>query len=81
MLIHFHITISRKQTLNMQQAKTRGVVRSELRGGPSHFFGRINFEPRAPKVPLVKGETFGEDLGPLHPTGSELRPAQLLRPK
>ena len=33
------------------------------------------------EVPLVIGETFGEDLGPRHPTSSKPRPAQLLRPK
>ena len=31
-------------------------------------------------APIVIGETFGEDLGPRRPTGSEPRPAQLLRP-
>ena len=37
-------------------------------GGPSQFFGRINFEHRAPQVPLIIGETFGEDSGPWRPT-------------
>ena len=44
-------------------------------------FGRIHFEHRAPQEPLVIGETFGGDSGPRRPTGSEPRPAQLLRPK
>ena len=31
-------------------------------------------------MPLVIGETFGEDSGPRRPTSSEPRPDQLLRP-
>ena len=49
-------------------------------GGSKPFFRRTHFEHGAPQVPLVIGETFGEDLGPRRPTGSEPRPAQLLRP-
>ena len=56
-----------------------------LRGGgggvQAIFLGRIHFEPRAPQVPLVIGETLGGDSGPRRLTGSEPHPAQLLRPK
>ena len=51
------------------------------RGGSKPFFCRIHFDPRAPQVPLVIGETFGKDVGPRSPTGFEPCPAQLLRPK
>ena len=44
-------------------------------GGVQAFFRRIHFEHRALQVPLVIGETFGEDLGPRRPTGSKPRPA------
>ena len=59
------------------------VIFRYLRGGPSYFFGRTHFEHRAPQdVPLVIiGETFVQGSGPRPPTGSEPRPAQLLRPK
>ena len=52
-----------------------------LKGGQSKSFGRIHFEHRAPQVPLVIGDIFGEDSGPRRPTGSDPRPAQLLRLK
>ena len=42
---------------------------------------KINFEFRAPQVPLVIGETFGEGSGPRRQTGSELRPGSQLGAK
>ena len=53
---------------------TTRFFKNPLRGGPRLFFRRIHFENRAPQMPLVIGETFGEDLGPRRPTGSKPRP-------
>ena len=49
--------------LALRSSKFSKLVSSEV-GGSKPFFGRIYFEPRAPQMPLVKGETFGEDSGP-----------------
>ena len=63
------------------QAPQTSILSFKGGGSKANYFGGSDLSfghHRAPQVPLIIGETFGEVLGPQRPTVSELRPAQKL---